>query len=71
MAKWAVCALLGIAALGIAARYESPNVWSELVGIGIFTLCYGAAIFAAFREYRNILLKFFSALAQRLREQFG
>jgi putative peptidoglycan lipid II flippase len=71
LAKWMCCVLVGMAGLKISERYETANVWTELIVIGAFTACYGAAILSAFGEYRRMLLKFLGAFGWRLRRIVG
>ncbi len=68
IARWAACALIGVAAWRLAARYETPDVWSETIPVGAFTLIYGAAILAAFADYRRMLRGMIGAFALRLRQ---
>ncbi|MGB6535326.1 MAG: lipid II flippase MurJ [Xanthobacteraceae bacterium] len=71
LAKWACCVLVGMAGLRIAEHYETANLWTELIVIGVFLACYCAAVLGAFGDYRRMLFKLLGAFGWRLRRIVG
>jgi hypothetical protein len=67
IAKWAGCALIGVAAWKLAGLHPGEGVWSALPTAVVFTAVYCAAILTVFGEYRRILRAFLGAFAARLR----